>query len=121
MKWYDFLVLRALLFNEANELAEKKSRGYGSEDDIFANFKLPENIGVMSAEMGAWLRLSDKVVRLGRQLVKGEEYVGFEDLVDTVLDTLNYAMVIVALRYEKDAKFREYLSKKLGVDLGIRE
>lgn len=118
MKYYDYLVLRTAVFSLTNELVDKKSRGYGTEDDVLANFKLAENVGVMDAEMGAWLRLSDKTVRLGRILAKGEEYVGFEGLLDTVVDIVNYAMTILALRYEKDPEFRQYLNRKLGIDIG---
>jgi len=114
MKIEELLRLKNILFEESNKLSQLKGRGYGTESDTLLNLKLVEYAGVVDSETGAWVRLSDKVMRLGRILKHGEEFVGFEGFVDTVIDGINYLTMIVALRYEKDEKFREKFDKMFG-------
>ena len=106
MKIDELIRLKNALFEEANKLTVAKGRGYGSEEDTFLNLKLIEFIGVVDSTVGTYVRLSDKIVRLGRIIKMGESYVGFEGFVDTILDIINYATYIPALKYEKDASFK---------------
>jgi len=89
------------LYALADKLTVEKARGYGTEDDPLANMRLAEVLGVARAEEAAYIRLCDKVYRLGRILKNGEKEVGFEGLRDTIADLINYAAYIYILVNER--------------------
>jgi hypothetical protein len=97
---------RALLFTRAGELLRTKSRDYSATADIFANLKACEIFGVMSAELGVWIRLADKVARLGN-LLKNRSNP--EAVLDTVIDLINYAIYIYLLMIEEDPTYARLL------------
>jgi hypothetical protein len=107
LKVDELIKLKNALFEESNKLTILKGRGYGSEEDTFLNLKLIEFVGVVDAITGTYIRLSDKIVRLGRIIKMGEQYVGFEGFIDTVVDAINYLTYLPALKYERDDSFRE--------------
>jgi hypothetical protein len=100
---------RALLFTRAGELLRTKSRDYSATADIFANLKACEIFGVMSAELGVWIRLADKVARLGSLLKGGAEP---KATLDTVLDMINYAVYVYLLLIERDRRYARLLEGK---------
>jgi hypothetical protein len=67
---------------------------------------------VMPAALNVFGKLTDKVFRLGRILKMGETYVGFEGLIDTVVDLGNFDFYIPAILYEGSAEFRRKFDKK---------
>jgi hypothetical protein len=100
MKAEEAVRLKQFLYKLADDLTLRKGFGYGSERDTFTNLKFAENVDVMPSELGTWVRLGDKVVRLGNLLKRGEKEVGFEGILDTVVDTINYEI----REREKDVK-----------------
>jgi hypothetical protein len=112
LKVDELIRLKNALFEESNRLTVLKGRGYGSEEDTLLNLKLIELVGVVDAVAGTYVRLSDKIVRLGRMIKMGEEYVGFEGFIDTVVDAINYLTYLLALKYERDGDFRERFNRR---------
>ena len=113
MKAEEAVRLKQFLYKLADDLTVRKGLGYGSERDTFTNLKFAESVGVMAAELGTWVRLCDKVVRLGNLLKRGEKEVGFEGILDTVVDTINYAAYIYLLLIEKDRRYLDRLADKI--------
>jgi hypothetical protein len=113
MKAEEAVRLKQFLYKLADDLTIRKGLGYGSDGDTFANLKLVEHVGVLSSELGTWVRLCDKVVRLGNQLTKGEDVVGFEGILDTILDIINYAACVYLLLIEKDSRYLDHLADKI--------
>ena len=113
MKAEEAVRLKQFLYRLADDLTIRKGHGYGSDGDTFANLKLVEHVGVMSSELGTWVRLCDKVVRLGNLLKRGEREVGFEGILDTVVDAINYAAYVYLLLIEKDSRYLDHLADKI--------
>jgi len=96
------LKIKEELFKEAQELTVSKGLGYGVEEDTFRNMRLVEWLGVCPSYVGAYIRMLDKVVRLGRLLQNKD--IPHEGLRDTVLDLINYATYVYILRMEGEGK-----------------
>ncbi len=109
MRLEDAEYYRTILFAKADKLLRTKSRDYSATEDIFANIKACEVFGIMPAELGVWVRLTDKVARLGSLLKNGPEP---EAVLDTVLDMINYATYIYLLMIEKDPRYARLLEAK---------
>jgi hypothetical protein len=108
----DLIRIKTTLFEYSNKLTTQKGRGYGTVEDALANLKLVEYMDVMPAALNVFGKITDKVFRLGRILKLGEEYVGFEGLIDTVVDLGNFDFYIPAILYEGSAEFRKKFDKK---------
>lgn len=87
---------------EARELMDRKNRDYASGDndgDPFANFRMCEQMGVCTTDEGMVIRLSDKLSRLARLVSPGySAKVTDESITDTLIDVINYAVLISAYR-----------------------
>jgi hypothetical protein len=120
MKAEEAVRLKQFLYRLADDLTVRKGFGYGSDRDTFISFKQAEYVDVLPSELGAWFLLSVKVVRLGNLLKRGEREVGFEGILDTVVDTINYAAYIYLLLIEKDRRYLDRLADKIK-EIGERE
>jgi hypothetical protein len=87
----------------------QKACDYSASADIFTNLKACEVFGIMSAELGVWVRLSDKVARLGNLL---KNRYNPEAVLNTVVDIINYATYIYLLMIEKDSVYARLLEGK---------
>lgn len=92
---------RALLFDmhkglthAALELMKVKNRDYGENDDPFRNFRRWGLLGIL-------VRLGDKLARLETFVERGDLKVVDEQVRDTVLDIINYAVLFEG--YHEDA------------------
>jgi len=112
MKIDELIRIKTALFEYSNKLTVEKGRGYGTIEDALANLKLVEHMDVMPAVLNDFGKLTDKVFRLGRILKLGEVYVGFEGLIDTVVDLGNFNFYIPAILYEGSEEFRKKFDKK---------
>jgi hypothetical protein len=81
-----------------------KSADYASGTDPFANFKRGEILGFASAEEGLMLRVIDKISRISTFLKKGELKVGNETVQDSILDVINYMILLQGLLEDKETK-----------------
>jgi hypothetical protein len=109
MRFHEAFHYRELLLAKADEVMVRKAGDYSASADIFANLKACETFGIMSAELGAWVRLSDKVARLGRLL---KDRYNPEAVLDTVVDLVNYATYVYLLLIEKDQAYARLLEAK---------
>jgi len=83
---------------EALSLSVRKNRDYtGKEDDKpFANFQRCEAMGITTTEKGFLVRLTDKFSRLSTFCETGSFQVADESLRDTLLDLINYTILLGA-------------------------
>lgn len=93
------LALHSELCDEARGLSERKNHDYsGGKDDShpFLNFTRCESMGICKTEAGILVRMTDKMSRLSTFVTTGEFKVKDEALRDTVLDIMNYAIILYA-------------------------
>jgi hypothetical protein len=83
----ELLKLHKELCDEARSLMEKKNQDYGRGDDPFHNFRAHGTVGIL-------VRMSDKLARLESFRFKGFMAVKDESVKDTVLDILNYSILL---------------------------
>ena len=86
----------------AQELMSLKNRDYAGEGgkEPFANFTRVESLGICSTEQGFMTRVTDKISRLSSFLNSGKMHVEDESFYDTIVDVINYMVLLSA--YVKD-------------------
>jgi len=88
--------------NKAREICASKGHDYASEDNSFSNFFYCEKLQICSATQGILIRLCDKFSRLHNLIdLCKEPQVADESHVDTLLDTINYIIIWLALESSK--------------------
>lgn len=94
-------------------LARAKNHDYataGNEtEDALKNFRIVEHLGVCPASVGIFVRLTDKFIRVSN-LLKVAAKVTTEKIEDTLLDIINYCIILI-IELE-DKKGRNYESKR---------
>jgi len=93
------LNLHRELTEEARSLSERKNHDYsGGKDSThpFLNFTRCESMGVCATEAGIMVRLTDKMSRLSTFITTGSFKVKDEALRDTILDVINYVIILYA-------------------------
>lgn len=95
---WDLLAHHDTLTAEAYELMQRKNNDYAGADGAspFKNFLHAETLGLCSAEQGMVVRLSDKLQRLAHAVSGQEMKVTDESVRDTILDIINYSVLISA-------------------------
>lgn len=88
------------------ELMKKKNADY-SKGDALGNFYLSEALQATTAEMGIITRMGDKMSRLVSIISKGKAEVETESVQDTIVDLINYSVLLAAVIAEKNGKYRE--------------
>ena len=88
---------------KAHNLMEDKNHDYAGAEgvDPFRNFKLCEEQGLCSTEIGILVRMTDKMSRLATFLQNEEFRVKDETFDDTVIDLINYAVILSAYRRQQ--------------------
>ena len=87
---------------EALELMKKKNADYaGSGTDPFANFRRAEALGICSTEQAFLVRMTYKMSRLSSFAAKGKLSVEDETVHDTLVDMINYSVLLAAYLYTK--------------------
>lgn len=90
----------------ALEISKAKNSDYtGDNGNPFANLELVEAMGITSTEVGVLTRLSDKIARVNSFIKKGSYKVQDEKVEDTILDAINYLILLSAFM-EKRALMR---------------
>jgi len=98
---------------ERIELSTRKTANYAGDEDAFFNFNLVEQIthGKITCEQGIFVRMCDKMGRLGNLLFGAPDTVG-ESVEETLKDLANYSdMVLQAWREKRFGKNQEPLLK----------
>lgn len=94
-------------FKECLQLMKDKNSDYANTDksnNAFLNLSLGEHYNVIDTEKAMWVRLSDKFSRLSTFLSSGNFNVKTESVKDTLLDTINYNLLLLAYIESKKAK-----------------
>ena len=93
-----------LLFEKALEILSKKRQDYASDEDPFRNFRNSTMMGV-EPWRGAGIRLMDKLSRFVNLASKGGiGAVSNESIEDTIVDALNYLVIMEQLWLETQPK-----------------
>jgi hypothetical protein len=95
-----------VLCKQARDLMDKKNRDYAGNDgkEPFANFTRVEAMGICSTEQGFMVRLTDKMSRLSSILASGKNHVKDESFEDTMVDVINYIVLLSAYKQDKRLK-----------------
>lgn len=90
---------------EARELMSLKNRDYAGNGgtEPFANFTRVESMGVCSTEQGFMVRLTDKMSRISSFLNSGKLHVDNESFHDTIVDVINYMVLLSAYIMDRDS------------------
>ena len=93
------LELHTELCMEARKLMESKNHDYsgGKDDnDPFLNFTRVEKLGITDTKTGFLVRMTDKMSRLITFIQTGSFKVKDEALQDTIMDLINYSILLYA-------------------------
>ena len=87
-------------------LMKKKNADYVGSDGVnpFANFKRAEALGICSTEQAFLVRMTDKMSRLSSFASKGKLSVEDETVYDTLIDMINYSVLLAAYIKTKETK-----------------
>ena len=88
------------LLNEMKKTHYLKSKDYGDEEDVLANFRTCEMAGI-PAWKGCCVRIGDKFSRIMGFAKKEKLEVKDESIKDTLIDMANYALIALIL-YEEE-------------------
>jgi hypothetical protein len=94
------------LCTNALDLMQKKNHDYaGSKgNEPFANFTRSEAMGITTTEKAMLVRMLDKMSRLSSFTDSGEFKVEDEKLQDTIIDVINYSVLLYAYISQKIQK-----------------
>lgn len=93
------LELHTELCRNARQLMETKNHDYSGgkdEGDPFLNFTRVEKLGITDTKTGFMVRMTDKVSRLITFIQTGSFKVKDEALRDTIMDLINYSILLYA-------------------------
>lgn len=91
--------LHQQLCDKAYDLLKKKNADYSKELPL-GNFYLSEALQTCTAENGIINRMGDKLSRLVSIIAKGNQ-VTDESIEDTILDVINYSVLLMAVVKDK--------------------
>ena len=86
---------------EMYRIMEAKNADYANDANPFSNFKLVEDLWIVSLEKGILVRMSDKMSRIANLLENKEAKVKDESIRDTLLDLANYSIILSLFLNEK--------------------
>ena len=92
-KRQNLMVAHEAMCAKARVLMDKKNQDYAGDEDIFANFRRTEDMGITSTEKGFLVRMTDKFSRLASFTENNELAVKDESVEDTLIDIINYAVL----------------------------
>lgn len=107
MNSHELFQIHENLCKKALELMTRKNHDYSgkSGNEPFANFTRAEAMGITTTEKGMLVRMLDKMSRLSSFCDSGEFKVQDEKLEDTILDIINYSILLYAyIESKKDIK-----------------
>jgi len=100
----ELLIYHADICNQARELMSLKNRDYAGDhgNEPFANFTRVEAMGICTTEQGFLTRITDKMSRLSSFIDCGKMHVENESFNDTIVDVINYMVLLSAYLEDKD-------------------
>jgi len=100
----ELFALHEEICRRALVIMQHKSADYASSSDPFANFKRGEILGFSTAEEGLMLRVVDKISRISTFLKKGKLSVSNESVEDSILDVINYMILLHGMLADKEGR-----------------
>ena len=84
----------------------KKNADYAGNEgrEPFANFTRVESMGICSTEQGFLVRMTDKMSRLSSFVESGKLAVENESFEDTIIDIVNYAVLMYSYLHDKNSQ-----------------
>ena len=103
---------------DARQLMNLKNRDYAGNHgkEPFANFTRCQAMGICNTEQGFMVRIVDKMSRLSSFLQHGKMNVADESFKDTVVDVINYMVLLAAFSSETDVDTDDKTSYTVSVD-----
>lgn len=98
MQKQELLTFADNVFNDCMTILERKGSDYATNEDAFKNFKNSEMVGV-PATKGVIIRMMDKMSRIAN-LIDNDPKVVDERFEDTIMDLINYAIILSAMKHE---------------------
>lgn len=104
------------LCQAALDLMQKKNHDYAGNKgtEPFANFTRAEALGITTTEKAMLVRMLDKMSRLASFMEAGKFKVEDEKLKDTILDMINYSILLYAYIDEKSTIPYTIMAKVTG-------
>ena len=102
----ELLSLHDELCTEAKKIMEVKNHDYAGgkhTHEPFANFTRGESMGITTTQKGLLVRMTDKMSRLSTFCQEGEFMVKDESLRDTIIDLMNYGVLLYGYTIIKDS------------------
>ena len=98
--------IHAKLCKDALDLMQRKNHDYAGKSGVepFANFTRAEAMGITTPERGMMVRMLDKMSRLSSFMDSKEFKVEDEKLRDTILDLINYSVLLYSYLEDKNGK-----------------
>lgn len=108
----ELLKMHEIICEKGRSLMRKKNADYAGNEgkEPFANFTRVEAMGICSTEQGFLVRMTDKMSRLSSFVESGKLAVENESFEDTIIDIVNYAVLMYS--YLHDKKNEEQYSPK---------
>lgn len=103
----DLLELHEHVTDLAFRTMQAKNNDYASTKDALYNLRQCEMLGLCSVEAGILIRMTDKISRLTRYTQTGVVAVQSESIEDTVVDLVNYSVLLLAAINDKRAAHDE--------------
>lgn len=102
----ELLKFHEMICEESRTLMNLKNRDYAGNEgnEPFANFTRCEAMGICETEQGFMVRVTDKMSRLSSFLRSGKMFVEDESFRDTIVDVINYMVLLAAYCSEKDGR-----------------
>jgi hypothetical protein len=94
------------LTSKAKGLMESKNKDYTGGGSVFANLEACTIIGIHPVK-GTIIRMIDKLQRLNSYVVNGELAVKDEGVEDTLIDIINYSVLIGGMIKDDKSKVKE--------------
>lgn len=104
------------LCSEARKLMVAKCNDYASPTDPYKNFRMIESLHLGTMEQGIVVRMSDKLSRLAKFVSDPNLQVADEGVRDTIVDMINYSVILMAAVYERERLKQETKSYEIDFD-----
>jgi len=100
----ELLEYHSAIWKTAQELMSLKNRDYAGDhgNEPFANFTRVEAMGICTTEQGFLTRITDKMSRLSSFIDCGKMHVENESFNDTIVDVINYMVLLSAFLKDKE-------------------
>ena len=106
----ELLKMHEKICKEAVDLMRAKNHDYSGgkdESDPFLNFTRVEKLGITDTKIGFMVRMTDKISRLITFIHNGSFKTKDEALKDTILDLINYSILLYAYASSEKGDYTE--------------